>query len=80
MRSLFGFVMTMLEAPSRIRLLEGEVAHLRRQVGAHARLLDGELMARRAERAMERGRAETHAALAGATTTTPASAPEGGQS
>lgn len=40
MRRLLILVVGWAEMPSRVRLLEGEVANLRRQVGAHARLLD----------------------------------------
>lgn len=72
MRRLLILFVGWAEMPSRVRLLEGEVADLRRQVGAHARLLDtfgqrldGLVM----ESRMRRGLDETHAVLGGNPTT-----------
>lgn len=61
---LITFLLNLLEGPSRVRLLESEVARLRRHVGVLMRAQDAR-DTEEMERRMARGLGETHAVLNG---------------
>ena len=61
---LITFLLSLLEGPSRVRLLESEVAHLRRHVGMLMRAKEAQ-DAEEMERRMARGLEETRAVLSG---------------
>lgn len=66
---LFTFVLGLLEAPSRVRLLESEVAYLRRHVGVLMRAKEAE-EADEMERRMTRGLEEARVAQGGGRSST----------
>lgn len=61
---LFTFFLELFEGPSRVRLLESEVAHLRRHVGMLVRAKEAQ-EADEIERRMTRGLEEARAVMAG---------------
>ena len=65
---LIAFVLNLLEAPSRVRRMEGEVAHLRRQVGVLMRAEDARSIDEM-ERRLVRGLSDSRAVMAGHPTT-----------
>ncbi len=68
MTRLLDWLMGLAEAPSRVRLLESELAHLRRHVGVLMRAKEAEDAAAM-ERRVQRGLDESRAVMAGRTTT-----------
>lgn len=66
---LFTFFLELFEGPSRVRLLESEVAHLRRHVGMLVRAKEAQ-EADEMERRMTRGLEEARTAQAGGRSST----------